>query len=162
MNMLAIVGRIGKVGELRTTQGGKSVINLTVAVDNGKTADGEKRAATWFEISLWEKQAEALAQYLVVGDRIGISGQVRLQVDEGKDGKKYPKLTVDFPRVELLGGNSQPANTAPAANSRPAASAGRPANSNASFGRPAARTAPRQAAAPAPVSQFAPDDELGF
>jgi single-strand DNA-binding protein len=103
MNNLTIVGRIGKVGELKYTAGGKAVVNFSVAVDNGKTSDGEKRQATWFEIAIWEKQAESLSQYLVVGDRIGVTGQVRLQVDEGRDGVKYPKLTIDFPRVELLG-----------------------------------------------------------
>jgi single-strand DNA-binding protein len=138
MNNLSIVGRIGKVGELRYTQGGKAVVNISVAVDNGKTSDGEKRAATWFEIALWEKQAEALAQYLVVGDRIGVNGQVRLQVDEGKDGQKYPKLTVDFPRVELLGSKPEAAQAAP---------------------RQAARPAQRQAA-PTAVADY--DPEVGF
>ena len=138
MNNLSIVGRIGKVGDLRYTQSGKAVINLSVAVDNGKDANGEKRAATWFEVALWEKQAEALAEYLVVGDRVGINGQIRLQVDEGKDGQKYPKLTVDFPRVELLGGSSKPeqtqqANRAPAnrQKARPAQQTGRPAQRQA-------------------------------
>ena len=112
MNNLAIVGRIGKVGELRYTQSGKAVINFSVATDNGKDADGEKRAATWFEIALWEKQAEGLAEYLTVGDRIGVSGQVRLKVEKGNDGKEYHKLTIDFPRVELLGGGK--AEEAPA------------------------------------------------
>ena len=105
MNNLTIIGRIGKVGELRYTQGGKAVINLSVATDNGKDSEGTKRPATWFEVALWEKQAEALAEYLVKGDRIGVSGQIRLQVDTGNDGQKYPKLTIDFPRVELLGGS---------------------------------------------------------
>jgi single-strand DNA-binding protein len=138
VNNLSIVGRIGKVGDLRYTQSGKAVINLSVAVDNGKDANGEKRAATWFEVALWEKQAEALAEYLVVGDRVGINGQIRLQVDEGKDGQKYPKLTVDFPRVELLGGSSKPeqtqqANRAPAnrQQARPAQQTGRPAQRQA-------------------------------
>jgi single-strand DNA-binding protein len=139
VNNLSIVGRIGKVGELRYTQGGKAVINLSVAVDNGKDSNGEKRAATWFEVALWEKQAEALAQYLVVGDRVGINGQARLQVDEGNDGKKYPKLTVDFPRVELLGGSSKPETQAAP---RQAA-------------RPAQRPAQRQAAAQV-------DDDINF
>ena len=110
MNNLSIVGRIGKVGELRYTSGGKAVINFSVATDNGKTSDGEKRQATWFEISLWEKSAEGVAQYLVVGQRIGVSGQVRLQIDEGKDGTKYPKLVVDFARVELMGDNQSTAD----------------------------------------------------
>lgn len=119
MNNLTIIGRIGKVGELRYTQGGKAVINLSVAVDNGKNSEGEKRPATWFEVALWEKQAEALAEYLVKGDRIGVNGQVRLQVDEGKDGQKYPKLTIDFPRVELLGGSTAAAQPAAKATAKP-------------------------------------------
>jgi single-strand DNA-binding protein len=144
VNSLSIVGRIGKVGELRHTQGGKAVINLSVAVDNGKDANGEKRPATWFEIALWEKQAEALEQYLVVGDRIGINGQVRMQVDQGNDGQKYPKLTIDFPKVELLGGSQQ--TQAPAQ--------GR----SAQQGRPAARPAQRQAARPAPRQEVSDED----
>jgi single-strand DNA-binding protein len=144
MNNLSIVGRIGKVGELRYTQGGKAVINLSVAVDNGKTSDGEKRPATWFEIALWEKQAEGLADYLTVGDRIGVQGQIRLQVDEGKDGQKYPKLAVDFPRIELLGGSNKTEQA------QPARQTARPA-------QPA-----RQAARPTQRQTVPVDDEIGF
>jgi single-strand DNA-binding protein len=132
MNNLSITGRIGKVGELRYTQGGKAVIGISVAVDNGKDANGEKRPATWFEVSIWDKQAEALAQYLVVGDRIGVSGKVKLKVDEGKNGQKYHNLAIDFPAVELLGGSSTPAPapTQQRTTNRPAARpAGRPAQS---------------------------------
>jgi single-strand DNA-binding protein len=148
VNNLSIVGRIGKVGDLRYTQSGKAVINLSVAVDNGKDANGEKRKSTWFEVALWEKQAEALAEYLVVGDRIGINGQIRLQVDEGNDGKQYPKLTVDFPRVELLGGSSKPEQTQQANRAPAQRQAARPAQQT---GRPAQRQA-----APAAVAD--PDD----
>ncbi len=144
MNNLTIVGRIGKVGELRYTQSGKAVINLSVAVDNGKDTNGEKRAATWFDISLWEKQAEALAEYLTVGDRIGITGQVRLKVDKGQDGKEYHKLTVEVPRVELLGGSHQAAQT-----QQPA-------------GRPAQRPAQRPAARPAAPAAVITDDDIAF
>lgn len=149
MNVLSIVGRIGKVGQLRYTQSGKAVINFSVAVDNGKDADGEKRAATWFEVALWEKQAEALAQYLTVGDRIGVNGQVRLQIDKGNDGKEYPKLTIDFPRVELLGGSQQTA-AAPQ-------TAGRPAQARPPQGRPAQRPTQRQAA-----PQEVADEDIPF
>ena len=109
MNNISIVGRIGKVSELRHTSGSKAVLNFSVATDNGKDSDGEKRKPTWFEIALWEKQAESLAQYLQVGGLVGITGQVSLKVDEGKDGEKYPKLVINFPRVELLGGNKNKA-----------------------------------------------------
>ena len=105
MNNISIVGRIGKVSELRHTQGGKAVLNFSVATDNGKNSDGAKRDATWFEVALWETQAENLAQYLQKGGLVGVTGQVALKVDTGNDGTKYPKLTINFPRVELLGGN---------------------------------------------------------
>lgn len=113
MNNISIVGRIGKVSELRHTSGSKAVLNFSVATDNGKDSDGEKRKPTWFEIALWEKQAESLAQYLQVGGLVGITGQISLKVDESKDGEKYPKLVINFPRVELLGGNKNKAEREP-------------------------------------------------
>jgi single-strand DNA-binding protein len=124
MNSLSIVGRIGKVGELRTTAGGKSVINFSVAVDNGKDSEGEKRKPTWFEVALWEKQADNLEPYLNVGDRIGVTGQVRMQVDE-KGEQQYHKLVVDFPRVELMGdANKAAGNTTAKAGPAPDPAAG--------------------------------------
>jgi single-strand DNA-binding protein len=113
MNNVSIVGRIGKVSELRHTQGGKPVLNFSVATDNGKDGDGEKRKPTWFEITLWEKQAENLAQYLQKGGLVGVTGNIALKVDEGNDGEKYPKLVINFPRVELLGGNKNNAEREP-------------------------------------------------
>lgn len=113
MNNISIVGRIGKVSELRYTQGGKAVLNFSVATDNGKDGGGEKRKPTWFEIALWEKQAENLAEYLQKGGLVGVTGNVALKVDEGKDGEKYPKLVINFPRVELLGGNKNNAEREP-------------------------------------------------
>ena len=124
MNSLSIVGRIGKVGELRYTPGGKAVINFSVATDNGKDADGEKRKPTWFEIALWEKQADGIAEYLAVGNRIGVTGQVRLQIDESK-GTSYPKLVIDFARVELMSDNKGEQNGSARSAGRTAAPAGR-------------------------------------
>ena len=112
MNNLVIVGRIGRVGDLKYTQSGKAATYFSVAVDNGKTSDGEKREATWFEVTLWEKQAESLHQYLKVGDRIGVSGQVQLKAAEERGEKTYPaKLTVSFPRIELLGDSNKKNDT---------------------------------------------------
>jgi single-strand DNA-binding protein len=157
MNNLSIAGRIGKVGEMKYTQSGKAVLNISVATDNGKDGNGEKRAATWFEVALWEKTAESLEQYLNVGDRIGITGQVRLQVDTGADGTKYPKLVIDFPRVELMGGSQQATTAAPAR----AAAAAAPARAAA---RPAQRPAQqRQAARPAQqAAQEILDEDIPF
>lgn len=120
MNNLSIVGRIGQVGALKYTGAGKAVTDFSVAVDNGKTPDGEKRQPTWFKVSLWEKQAENLHQYLTVGDRIGVTGQIDLRSYETKDGEKRTELIVNFPRVELLGNKPEAAQAAPRQAARPA------------------------------------------
>ncbi len=104
MNSLNIVGRIGRVSDVNQTKSGKSVMNFTVAVDNGKNkSTNEQYPATWFEVTLWEKVADNLSQYLRKGDRVAVSGKAGLKVDKGKDGEVYPKLTIEFPYVELLG-----------------------------------------------------------
>ena len=109
MNNLGIVGRIGRVGELKYAKdSGKAITFFSVAVDNGKTSDGEKREATWFEVSLWDRQAENIHQYLHVGDRVGVTGQVQLKAAEERGETTYPaKLAIQFARVELLGDSTK-------------------------------------------------------
>jgi single-strand DNA-binding protein len=69
MPTLTDVGRIGRDAELRYTPGGDAVINLALACDYGRKVDG-KRPTQWVDATLWGKQAEAMAPYLLKGQQI--------------------------------------------------------------------------------------------
>lgn len=83
MQNLTIAGNVGNVKELREVNGDK-VLNFSVAVDNGKDKNGERRESTWFDCSLWGKRAEALAPYIEKGSRLVVSGRPSARAHEGK------------------------------------------------------------------------------
>lgn len=83
MHKLFIAGNVGKDAELRTTQGGDPVLSFSVAVDNGKDRDGNRRS-TWYDCSLWGKRAESLAPHIRKGDRLAVTGRPTVRVHEGR------------------------------------------------------------------------------
>lgn len=96
MKTVAIAGNIGKDAVLRTTQNGDKVLSWSVAVEE---RNGQDKRTIWFDCSLWGRRAEALAQYLTKGTRVGVSGELSTREH---DGRTY--LTIRANEVTLLGG----------------------------------------------------------
>ena len=104
LNKMMIIGNLGADPELRYTPGGKAVTDLRVAVnDNRKGPDGEWIEETlWFRVSVWEQQAERLAEQLRKGNKIYAEGQLRAREYEARDGQKRTSLELGFARVVNL------------------------------------------------------------
>jgi single-strand DNA-binding protein len=84
MQQLIIAGTVGRDAELRQTQNGDAVLGFSLAVDNGKDAQGNKREATWFDCSLWGKRAQALAAHIRKGDKLTVTGRPGAREHAGK------------------------------------------------------------------------------
>ncbi len=84
MQNLSIAGNVGKDAELRTTQGGDSVLNFSLAVDNGKDKEGNKRDATWFDCSVWGKRATSLQSHITKGTKLALTGRPTAREYNGK------------------------------------------------------------------------------
>lgn len=84
MQMLVIAGNVGKDAELRRTQNGDAVLGFSLAVDNGKDSNGNKRPATWYDCSIWGKRAESLANYIHKGDKLTLQGRPTARAHDGK------------------------------------------------------------------------------
>lgn len=84
MQKLIIAGRVGKDAVLRRTQSGDAVLGFSLAVDNGKDRDGNKRPATWFDCSIWGKRAESLERYIVKGMCLTVEGRPTAREHDGK------------------------------------------------------------------------------
>ena len=104
LNKMMIIGNLGADPELRYTPTGKAVTDLRVAVnDNRKGPDGEWIEETlWFRVSVWEQQAERLAEQLRKGNKIYAEGQLRAREYEGRDGQTRTSLELAFARVVNL------------------------------------------------------------
>lgn len=101
MQVLTIAGNVGKDAVLRRSQSGDSVLNFSLAVNNGKDKNGEKREATWYDVAIWGKRAESLDGRITKGTKLVLTGRPTVRVHEGK---AYPGITVnDF---EFMGGGA--------------------------------------------------------
>ena len=122
------LARLGRDAELRRTAQGEAVANLALAFSYGRKGDDGKRPTQWVEASLWGKRAEALAQYLKVGQQVSVSLEdVHIETYEGRNGPGH-KLAARVVDVELCGGPgtresaAAPATRAPAPASAPRSS----------------------------------------
>lgn len=83
LNQTVIVGRLVRDPELRETENGKKVSNITLAIPRSfKNARGEYET-DFIDITLWSGIAENTAEYCEKGDLLGVKG--RLQSTEIED-----------------------------------------------------------------------------
>lgn len=123
MNLLNIAGNVGRDAELRqvnTQNGSQSVLGFPVAVKSSKKGADGKYLSTWFDCTLWGKQAEALAQYIKKGSAVAVAGEVELEQYTAKDGSAGAKMKLNAQKVTLIGGSQQSAPQQQAQHQQPA------------------------------------------
>jgi single-strand DNA-binding protein len=98
MQNIVIAGKIGGDAVTRSTQSGDKVTSFNVAVD---VRDGREKSTNWWRVSMWGKRGESLAQYLLKGASVTVSGDFSLGEYEGK-----PQLNIRANDVALQGGRS--------------------------------------------------------
>ena len=125
MQLTQLIGRVGSDAELRYTNDGKAVASFSLAVDNGKVkTTGADRPPTWFKVTLWEKRAESLAQYITKGKLVYVSGRVGSEAWINKDdGEARSKLTLQLDNFEFCGGTKAESAGEPAAQPQATAAA---------------------------------------
>jgi single-strand DNA-binding protein len=84
MEMLIIAGTVGKDAVLRRTQNDDAVLSFSVAVDQGKDKNGQKRETKWYDASLWGKRAESLQSYITKGTKLTLQGRPTAREHQGK------------------------------------------------------------------------------
>lgn len=111
MNNIVIAGRLTKEVELKYIPStGKAVANFSVAVNRRFKRD----TADFFNIVVWDKQAESCANYISKGSEVVIAGEMQQRSFDGSDGKKVYLWELIAQDVQFIGGkkqNLEPAET---------------------------------------------------
>src|SRR5699024_6660422 len=78
MAEIQISGNVGQ-SELKFTQGGSAYLRFSVAENHRKKTGNEwvDDGTTWWNITAWDKLAERLAEAVVKGARVVVTGTVR-------------------------------------------------------------------------------------
>lgn len=124
MAQLIGLARLGRDCELRTTQSGDAVANLSLAMDY---RNGREKATQWVDGALYGRQAETLAQYLVKGKLVCVTlDDVHIEEFQRRDGTEGTKLVGRVSKLELAGGRDDGERTAPPAQRQAPKPAARP------------------------------------
>ncbi len=100
MNNLVLIGRLTRDPELRfIPNSGKAVARFAIVVNREYSKEKE---ADFFNIVVWGKPAENVANYVQKGRLVGINGSLRNNNYEDKNGTKHYTIEVVANRVEFL------------------------------------------------------------
>ena len=102
LNRVVLIGRLTREPELRTTTGGKSVCDFSIAVNKRiKPTDGSPDA-DFFRVSCWGQTAEFVANYLGKGRLVAVEGRLQSRKYTDKDGNNREIVEVVADNVQGL------------------------------------------------------------
>lgn len=107
MNRVNLIGRVTHDIELKNTPSGKNYIQFSIACDNGKDENGERRPADFINCVAWNNKAETIYKYVKKGNRFYVGGKFKTDKYEG-DGKTIYKsyvLVEEFEFIESKSGS---------------------------------------------------------
>ena len=103
LNKVFMIGRLTRDSELKYTAQGTALNNFSIAVGRReKRGNDWVDAVSFFDVTLWGKQAEALAQYLTKGTQVAIDGRLE-QRRWTQDGQNRSAVSIVAESLQLLG-----------------------------------------------------------
>jgi len=116
INKVFLSGRLTRDPELRTTQGGKSVLGMSLAVNdrrkNQSTGEWEDYP-NYVDCTMFGNRAEGLSRILHKGQLVTIEGKLHYSTWE-RDGQKRSKLEVFIDEMEIPQSEARKAQEQPA------------------------------------------------
>ncbi len=109
MNKVFLIGRLTKDPEIRVTTTGKKVASFSIAVNEGKDADGQE-VTQFFNCTAWEKLGEVLENYTPKGTKVAIIGSLKNRSWDKPDGTKGYATEILVRELEILSSKSETDN----------------------------------------------------
>lgn len=111
---ITLIGNLGTEPEMRYTPSGVPVASFSLAVNRSWAGqDGQRQTkTTWFRISVWNKQAEIVSQYLHKGSKVLVIGEMEdARAFTDKEGNLRASLEVRSNTVRFLDGKNDSAGS---------------------------------------------------
>lgn len=100
LNVCTFVGRLTKDAVVESV-GSKGTQITKFAIANN-TGFGQYAKTNFFNVQVWGQQGVSLAQYLVKGKQVALSGALENQKWQGQDGVQHDSWTLTANSVTLL------------------------------------------------------------
>lgn len=103
MNKAILIGNITRDLEIRKTQNGRSVLEFSLAINEGY---GDKKTTEYVNVTAWENIAERIANYCKKGSKIMVEGRIKTDSYE-RNGQKIYRTYVIANYTEFLSSNEK-------------------------------------------------------
>jgi single-strand DNA-binding protein len=107
MNIAILTGNLGRDPELRQ-HNGDNILNFAIGVQTGTK---DKPETMWVDCALWGKRATSLQPYMAKGQRVTVSGPIKLEEYKAKDGTPKTRLRLSVDQIDLPPKGDAPAQT---------------------------------------------------
>ena len=103
-NKVFLLGRLARDPEIRYTQNGSAIANMTVATDESFTgSDGNKVERTeWHRVTVFGKAAENCGNYLGKGSLVHVEGSLATRKWRDQNGQDRYTTEIKAQRVQFL------------------------------------------------------------
>jgi len=106
VNKAILIGRLGADPDVRYTQSGTAVANISLATTystkNRETNEWQE-ATEWHRIVFFERMAEVVEQYLRKGSQIYVEGNIRTEKWQDRDGQDRYTTKIYARDMQMLG-----------------------------------------------------------
>lgn len=102
LNQIIIVGRLVQTPEVVTTESGKHMTYITVAVPRSYKNENGEYETDFIDCVLWEAVAVNTSEYCQKGDVIGVKGRIQTRMVDDEDGNSYKKTEIVAEKITFL------------------------------------------------------------
>jgi single-strand DNA-binding protein len=104
VNIIYLIGNVGKDPEIRTTQGGTTVASFSLATsERWKGNSGERHEqTTWHNCVVWGALSKVVEDYVNKGSKIAVVGRLDKRKYTSRDNEERQAIEVRVDRLELL------------------------------------------------------------
>lgn len=107
VNKVILVGRLGADPELRSTQSGTQMCNLSLATSDTWVKDGKREERTeWHRIVLWDKLADLAQKYLRKGRMVYVEGKLQTRSWVDAQGQKHYMTEIVGQSMQFIDGSA--------------------------------------------------------
>ena len=100
INKVELLWRVGSDPEMKYTASGIAVTQLRLATD--RVRKGGEAETDWHSVVVWDKLADAVAQYVEKGQRLYVSGRLAQNSWTGDDGQRRYRTEIHAQEVVFL------------------------------------------------------------
>jgi len=102
MNKAILIGRLTRDPELRHTNTGRAVCQITVAISRPFSREDGQRDADFINVVVWDKIGENVAKYMRKGSQVAVEGRIQTRSYDNTEGKKVYVTEVIAQSVQFL------------------------------------------------------------